>query len=368
MSTKKPHFISDENIAFIKKLVIVLLFVVASYLVYQVINIIVIFLFALFLNILFSPFLNSFNKRKIGDFLWIVIIYTFLIIFVGLVFLTIVPIFVKQVSLFIGNIGDFVSNTRLAYETSGVEWLWIPSVFHPLIRNLDLNQILDALNNNISQISSFFADNFKNVLSSWVGIISSITNSVFNFVLVFVFAFFIALERKEIRNFFYMILPHRTEKYFETKEKTVVKTLGSWLKGQLILWVSIFAITLVGLLSIKLFWVHIDEIFTLALIAWMMEFIPYIGPFIALLPAIAVAASLSGKAVLIIIILYVIIQQIENNLLVPYVMSKQLKLSPFLVLIGMVIWGALAWIIGIIVAIPIISIIQIFWNDYFDKK
>lgn len=368
MTSRKYDIVSEENKEFIKKLFIITLFIVFWYLLYLVLDIIVIFLFALFLNILFSPFLNSFNKRKIGDFLGITIIYAFLIIFVGLVFFTIVPIFVKQVSFFIASIGNFVNDFYIAYERNGIEWLWIPSFLHPIIEKVDLKEILSMLNNNISQISSFFADNFKNVLSSWVGLVSSITSSVFNFILVFVFAFFIALERKEIRTFFYMILPHKTSKYIELKEKTVVKTLWSWLKWQFLLWVSIFTITLIWLLIIKLFWVHIEEVFTLALIAGMMEFIPYIGPFIALLPAIAVAATISGKAVIIIIVLYIIIQQIENNLLVPYIMSKQLKLSPFLVLIWMTLWAALAWIIGIIVAIPIISIIQIFWNDYFEKK
>lgn len=71
-----------------------------------------------------------------------------------------------------------------------------------------------------------------------------------------------------------------------------------------------------------------------------MEFIPYIGPFIALIPAFIVAVGISWKFGIAIIILYVIIQQLENNVLVPVIMSKSLNLSPVLVFIVMMM-GAL---------------------------
>lgn len=76
--------------------------------------------------------------------------------------------------------------------------------------------------------------------------------------------------------------------------------------------------------------------FTLALIAGILEFLPTIGPFLAFLPALAVALGISGKAVLVIAVLYILIQQLENNVLVPIIMKKTLNLSPFLTLIAMI--------------------------------
>ena len=67
-----------------------------------------------------------------------------------------------------------------------------------------------------------------------------------------------------------------------------------------------------------------------------MEFIPYIGPIIALIPALIIGLGISWKAALAITILYIIIQQVENNILVPYVMSRSLELSPFLVFVVMI--------------------------------
>jgi predicted PurR-regulated permease PerM len=67
-----------------------------------------------------------------------------------------------------------------------------------------------------------------------------------------------------------------------------------------------------------------------------MEFIPYIGPLLALVPALIIGAGISWKVALVITILYLIIQQIENNFLVPFVMSRSLDLSPFLVFVVMI--------------------------------
>jgi predicted PurR-regulated permease PerM len=158
----------------------------------------------------------------------------------------------------------------------------------------------------------------------------------------------------------YEILPKKISSKIQSKEEKIVKTLYKWLKWQILLCISIFITTFIWLLVIKLFWVDIDKIFQLSLIAWLMEFVPYVWPFIAILPAIAIALWLWFKSVVIVLILYIIIQQIENNILVPYIMWKTLSLSPFSVLIAMIIWASLFWIIWIIIAIPVVSIIKIF--------
>ena len=67
-----------------------------------------------------------------------------------------------------------------------------------------------------------------------------------------------------------------------------------------------------------------------------MEFIPYIGPILSLIPALIIGLGISWKIAIVITILYLVIQQVENNFLVPYVMSRSLDLSPLLVFIVMI--------------------------------
>lgn len=362
------YFFMNEAKKLFLNLIIITFFAIWLFLVYKISSILIILCFALFLNILFAPFLNRMNKWKIRDWIWIILIYIFIILFVLITIFSIVPIFINQISILIDLSYKFINDIILLYNSKWIDWFGLPEFIKWFLNTIDISEILTSIQKNIWQISSFVSDNLKSFLTSWAWIIFSITNIVMNFVLLFIFTFFIALERKEIRNFFYKVIPENTSKYILSKENTIVKTLYNWLKSQLILWISIFIITLIWLLIIRLFWVKIDEIFTLALIAWMMEFVPYIGPFIALLPALAIALWLWWKATVIILILYIAIQQLENNVLVPYVMWKTLSLSPFAVLIAMVIGWSLMWIIWIIIAVPVVAIIQIFLIDYLKNK
>lgn len=94
-----------------------------------------------------------------------------------------------------------------------------------------------------------------------------------------------------------------------------------------------------------------------------MEFIPYIGPFLALLPALAIVAGMGLIPIVSILVLYIFIQQAENNILVPLVMSKALDLSPFFILLMMTIMASLFGIMGILLAIPFTAILQIVVRD-----
>ncbi|MDR3150916.1 MAG: hypothetical protein LBU14_04985 [Candidatus Peribacteria bacterium] len=83
---------------FIKKIFIIVIFIVSLAFIYQISSIIIIFLFSVFLNILFSPLLNRFNRIKIPDILGIIIIYIFIILFLVIIISAILPIFVEQLS------------------------------------------------------------------------------------------------------------------------------------------------------------------------------------------------------------------------------------------------------------------------------
>lgn len=357
-----------ENKEFLIKLSLLSLFIVWLFFLYKISSILIIFFIALFLNILFSSFLNKLNKLKVRDSVWIFLIFFIILIFLFITVFAILPIFVNQLILLLNFLDNYITNYINIYKIQWIDGFSLPIFMKNMLKTLDINQIFQFLQSNIWEISSFLTTNLKSFLTNWSWIVFSITNTLFNIALVFVFSFFIALERKGIRNFFYKIIPQSYSTYILSKEEEIIKTLNSWLKSQLILWVAIFFITLLWLVLIKLFGIEITNIFTLSLIAGMMEFVPYVWPFLALIPAVAIALGISFKAVIVIVVLYIIIQQVENNILVPYVMGKNLSLSPFSVLLWMMVWGSILWIMWIIIAVPLVAIIQIFLQDYLNKK
>ena len=113
------------------------------------------------------------------------------------------------------------------------------------------------------------------------------------------------------------------------------------------------------------FGIDLPNKFTLALIAGLTEFIPYLGPFMGMVPAILLGILWYGwRGGLFVLGLYRLIQQSENNILVPMVMYQTLGISPLLILICMIIGGSILWFIGIILAVPIAVIINILFEDY----
>jgi predicted PurR-regulated permease PerM len=139
--------------------------------------------------------------------------------------------------------------------------------------------------------------------------------------------------------------------------------LGDWLRGQLILGLIIGTLTLIGLLAFK-----VEFAVVLALIAGLTELIPIIGPFIGAIPAVIVAFSQDPVLALIVMGLYIVIQQLENNLIVPRVMSKATGLNPVIVIVSILVGGKVAGITGVILAVPTMIIITTFLEDFLEEK
>lgn len=353
---------------FIKKILIILWFVILALFLYKILNIIILLWLSLFLWILFSPFLNKLNKRKINDFLWIIIIFLILFFVLSLIIFLIIPLIVDQSVVLFTLITNWANNLLEIYKNDWIWWFWLPLIIENFIKDLNVEQLLSIVKDNSSQISAFLWSNIKDFITSWAWIISSLTSSLFNFVIIFFFTIFIVLERKNVRSYFYSLLPMKLSKYFYNNENKVTKVLSEWLKWQLILSICMFFLTLIWLLILKLFWINIDWILTLSLIAWFMEFMPYIWTFISFFLAISISLWIWIDAFIGVLIIYLIIQQIEWNFLVPYIMGKTLSLSPFVVLLSMTIWWVLFWIVWIFFTIPVISIIDVFLKPYINKR
>jgi predicted PurR-regulated permease PerM len=132
---------------------------------------------------------------------------------------------------------------------------------------------------------------------------------------------------------------------------------GRWVRGMLLLGLSIFLATAIGLTILTFAGFEEFGRFTLilALIAGILEWFPIIGPILAAVPAILIALTISPAAALIIIALYTGIQQLENNLLVPKVMGDAVELHPAVLIVGLVVGGTLFGIGGAILAAPTIA-------------
>lgn len=364
----------QDYINFLIKLLIIVAFWMTIWFFYEIWGILKILFLWVFLNLLFTPFLERTKKYKIPDWLGIILIYLIIFTLLVIFLFVLIPIFTEQIWKMSVSLFNYIGSLQDLYKTGWIKSLWIPdfllNYLSGFLDKVDFNSLFDFLKNNLGEISKFFGKNIGLLLSNSKGFIFSVTGSFFNFILIFVFTFFIWIERKNIKKLSYDILPVNISKYLKSKEDKIISNMHFWLRWQLILSFSIFILTLLWLNIARFFWINFTfwETFALALIGAMMEFIPYIWPFISILPALAIGIAFWIQKLLIIILIYILIQQSEEKILVPYIMSKSLDLSPFVVLLGMMIWASLFGILWIIIAVPIISLLQIFVGDFVKWK
>jgi predicted PurR-regulated permease PerM len=143
----------------------------------------------------------------------------------------------------------------------------------------------------------------------------------------------------------------------------VQRKMGLWLRGQLILCLIIFALTYLGLSILGVKYALI-----LALIAGLTEFIPYLGPFLGGVPAVFLAFTQSPTLAIFVAILYIIVQQIENNFLTPKIMEKAVGLNPIVSIAAIMVGFSIGGVIGALLSIPVATAAVVVIQDLLHKK
>ncbi len=177
---------------------------------------------------------------------------------------------------------------------------------------------------------------------------------LFGIVSVLVIGFFWMSATERLNSSVIALLPPKRAEAVRSLAAELSLRAGGWVRGQVILMVFIGTVTFVGLFALGV-------PYPLALATWasLMEIIPIIGPFLGAIPAILVAFTESPWLALATAILYVIVQQLENNILVPKVMERAVGLHPILVMVGVLAGGVLYGILGIVIAVPLMAAMQV---------
>jgi predicted PurR-regulated permease PerM len=364
---------SNELILWIKKILILIVTLAIGYLLYTIQSLILILLVSSFITILITPLIDLLERKKIHASITILWVYLFVIIIGSIVAGTIVPIIINYVSDTVTIVIRWANEAQWTYASLWIKGFWLNPYIERsilfLFNESNIDHTLSFIRDNAGNIQSVITNQLSTLTSGGFSIISSVGGVFFNWLLIAVMTFSMAIERKSISNFILDIMPENIENYVIHHYKEIQSTLNAWIKAMLILSFSIFFITYISLTLVELiFNFDTNRTFTLALIGGVMEFIPYVGPIIALIPALIIWLGISWKAALVITILYIIIQQIENNFLVPYVMSRSLDISPFLVFVVMLIGASLWGILGIILAVPIAAIARVIYANYKKDK
>ena len=184
---------------------------------------------------------------------------------------------------------------------------------------------------------------------------TSFLGAIFGYIVLPVWVFYLLKDRVALTRTFDSALPAPWRFDVWAMLRTVQRVFGQWVRGQLILGITVGVMTFIGLMILS---VTIDPIFgrfaiLLSVTAGILELVPIIGPIIAAVPAVLLAATAGIESVIAALVLYTLVQQLENNLLVPKIQGDAVELHPAAVIFAIIIGGALAGLLGAILALPI---------------
>lgn len=306
----------------------------AVYFFYLILDILTLVFLAFILMVALSPISRQLQRRaKMPRMASIVVTY---LIFVGLMVLffgILIPPLVTQLS----SLVKFINLPVLQEEVGNFQFT------------------VDDISNLTARVGSSLSTFFTIVTSTFAGIFTTFT--------LFIMSFFLLQDRENL---------HRRVRWFTKSEDTIERArlfiddlevqLGGWVRGELILMLVIGSLTYVGLLALS-----VPYALPLAILAGALEILPNIGPTIAAIPAIAIAYIATGNPVIAgaVLVLNIVIQQLENNLIVPKVMSDNANVSPLVSIVSILIGVKLGGVIGALLAVPLYIVIRSVYMTFF---
>lgn len=341
--------IIDVSMRTLLRVVLLGLGLVALYLIRDVV---LILLLSIVIASAIDPGVRNLQKIKLPRPLAVLVIYIAIASIFAFAFYVLVPPLGQELrnfaSVFPNSLEEAVEQIRLRLSTVfsyTPEYLSIPA---------------ERLTDRLDEFANNYAFTF---LSAGSSLGSSLFGGVFSFLMVIVLSFYFAVQENGIANFLKIVTPLEHEPYVVDLWMRSQQKIGRWLQGQMLLGLVIGVLVYIGLTLLG-----VRYALLLAFVAAIFEIIPVVGPILAAVPSVLLAFIQAPILGLWVIVLYVLLQQLENHLIYPLVVRKAVGVPPLLVIISLLVGAKLAGFIGLVLAVPIAAALVEYINDVVKKK
>ncbi len=299
-------------------------------------------LVAIFLAIVISaaldPVVSWLEKRRVPRLLGTLGIYIILIFVLALLAYAIVPIALSEFNTLLGSLGKYSGTLFEFIDTSG---------------------FIESINQALSKVTNLLLSGSTSVLEIGTRFLGGLTATVS----VFVLSFYLTVGKDGAEKFMLTVLPGHYEPKVIGLYRRIKKKIGNWLAGQVVLSLGVGLLVFLGL------WIlGVKYSLILGIIAGIFELVPYVGPIFSGSLAVLVGLTQSVALGFYVLILFIIIQQLENNLLVPAVTNLTTSLQPVVILISILIGAKVFGFIGLVLAVPTAVLLQELLDDWSETK
>ncbi len=314
--------------------------ILVFYTLYSIRDILVSVIFALVISILFNPVIDFLEKKKIPRVIATLFVYVSVFALLSFILYWTVPVFVFEIQQFAQLFPQYFGKLS------------------PPLRGLGLEAF-----ESFETFTLALQDWLIQASSSIFGILIAIFGGIFSTVTIFAIAIFFSIEEKEVKKAIEVIAPKKSEEYFQDLWQRCQNKTAAWFGTRIL---SSLFVGLVSYITLNILNVNYASI--LSLFAGIMDIIPVLGPIFAGTIITILAALDSWFKALFVLLAFVLIQQIEGNIITPILTRKLVGLPAILVLIAVLVGGRLAGSLGAILAIPLTSIIYEFLRDFLQER
>lgn len=293
------------------------------------------------------PILDFLLNKKFPKWSAILIIFALMGLLIYLFYILIAPIISQQINSLVQNAPEILDTVEGYVQYFLTQREHMPAAVQEQINNVS-GQLTDWASTIGAGIGSFLISLFSGVLA---------------LVLVPFFLIYILIDHKKFAPFVTQFFNGEKKTWLRKTLHDVDHTLKSYIVGQLTVSLIVGILLLIGYLIIGL-----DYAFLLALIGVVTNVIPFLGPYIAVIPAIIIALFQDPIMAIYVAIIMLVAQQIEGNLITPNVMGNALSIHPLTVITLILAAGNIAGIWGIILAIPFYAVVKTIVINVYDKR
>lgn len=227
-------------------------------------------------------------------------------------------------------------------------WIRLPGSAQPEIVQ-QAQQVLNRVGDSLANFSTGLLQQTRNIFSGVVSVI-----------FVFVITFYLVIEKEPLKKMFRILLPKEHLPYVNQILDKAQRQVGRWVVAQLTLGIIVGAVVGIGLWLLG-----VPYALVLGIIAGILEIVPAIGPVVAAIPGVIIAASHGWVLGIATLVFYWIVQQFENHILVPNIMKRAIGLNPLVTLIAVLLGARLIGMAGVILAVPAATVLSVFLADVF---
>lgn len=344
-------------------------------------------LWSLIIGIIFAyvidPIVNFLERKGIKRPFGVIIVYITTLIVFAILLVTVIPKTITEITNLLASLPPMIDSmsrglTKFFYKLAEDYNINLPPSFlnmlsgttdgvsksAKLVTNTQdpltnmFNSFSNAITNILGNVQKSALDSLRSVVVKLYGLVTS----TLKIVLVLIFSFYFSIGKEKYLKSFKKSIPNKYRDDVNYLAVRINTSLQQFIRGRLLLALFVGFLTMIYLLILR-----VDFAIVIGMITCIADIIPYIGPFLGFVPAVLFAFMDAPLKALWVSILFIIIQWAENNILAPKLIGDSTGLNPLAVLISIIIGGGIFGIWGMVVSVPLVSIILILL-DFFKLK